>query len=215
MDLETQIKDLLAVFALSRDREITLFEVRFLVLASTRGKSEGCKQIHAWIVGRCWFSIRSRFRKVSCRDPDGLNLVDRLRNWRPFDGELQSSKEFRGNWLTSVAEIFEDFGLKPTSSGTYVLNASTAVKWIGLIATIFSLLNQMFEDEEQSTSEVLDSDRVQAVTIFMRALYAIFCNEELQDLFGLESLKMITPTRVTRIIHVSNEYADEDPGEFC
>lgn len=145
MDLETQIKDLLAVFALSRDREITLFEVRFLVLASTRGKSEGCKQIHAWIVGRCWFSIRSRFRKVSCRGPDGLNLVDRLRNWRPFVGELQSSKEFS---LRASRRHSNTLGLKPTSSATYILNESTAVKWIGLVATILNVLNQMFEEQE-------------------------------------------------------------------
>jgi hypothetical protein len=76
----------------------------------------------------------------------------------------------RGNWLKSVAEIFEDLGLNPTSSGTYILNASTAVKWIGLIAAILTVLNQMFEEEEHSTNKVLDPDRVQAVTIFMRAL---------------------------------------------
>jgi hypothetical protein len=161
--------------------------------------------------------MRARFQKVSCRGPDGLNLVDRLRNWRPFVGELQSSKEFRGKWLQSVAEIFEDFGLKPTSSGTYILNASTAVQWIGLIATILGVLNHIFEEQEQSMSMVLDSDRVQAVTVFMRALYAIFCNEELQDLFGLESLKMIKPTRVIRTRRGAHEYADdveEDSGEL-
>ena len=155
-------------------------------------------------------------QKISCKGPDGLNLVDRLRNWRPVVGELQSSKEFRGNWLKSVAEIFEDLGLNPTSSGTYILNASTAVKWIGLIATILTVLNQMFEEEEQSTSKVLDPDRVQAVTIFMRALYAIFSNEDLQDLFGLEPLKVITPTRVSWTIRGPHEDADslEDSGEL-
>ncbi|KIM35673.1 hypothetical protein M413DRAFT_326741 [Hebeloma cylindrosporum] len=167
------------------------------------------EQIHAWIVGRCWFSMRARFQKVSYRGPDGLNLIDRLRNWRPFVGELQSSKEFRGNWFKSVGEIFEDLGLKPTSPGTYTLNASTAVKWIGLIATILTVLNRMFEEEEQSTSKVLDSDRVQVVAIFTRALYAIFCNEELQDLFGLESLKMVTPTKGTW----PNLSADDDSDD--
>jgi len=74
----------------------------------------------------------------------------------------------------------------------------------------------MFEEEEESTSKVLDPDRVQAVTIFMRALYAIFCNEDLQDLFGLESLKMITPTRVSPAIRGPHEGADdlEDSGEL-
>ena len=154
-----QIKDLLTVFALSWDREITLFEVWFSLSHLPGVGIRRCKQVHAWIVGRCRFSIRTRFQKISCKGPDGLNLVDRLRNWRPVVGELQSSKEFRENWLKSVAEIFEDLGLNPTSSGRYILNASTAVKWIGLIATILTVLNQMFEEEEQSTSKVLDPDR--------------------------------------------------------
>lgn len=119
---------------------------------------------------------------LSCRRSDSLNFVNRLRNCRSFVGELQSSKEFRGNWLKSVPEIFEDLGLKLTSYGTYILNSSTTVKWIALIATILSVLNQMFEDEEQSTSEVLNSDRVLAVTIFMRVVYEIFCNKGLQNL---------------------------------
>lgn len=50
----------------------------------------------------------------------------------------------------------------------------------------------------------------------MRALYAIFSNEDLQDLFGLEPLKVITPTRVSWTIRGPHEDADslEDSGEL-
>lgn len=159
MDLEVQIKDPLTVFALSWNRQITLFEGGSRCHIYLESESEDANRFMLGSLDGAGSRYVPELQKISCKGPDGLNLVDGLGNWRPVVGELQSSKEFRGNWLKSVAEIFEDLGLNPTSSGRYILNASTAVKWIGLIATILTVLNQMFEEEEQSTSKVLDPDR--------------------------------------------------------
>jgi len=90
--------------------------------------------------------------------------------------------------------FFRNCDLNPTATGKYILNAATAPKWIGAIAKILGVLRQIFKDESKdSKSKFLNTDRVQGVTAFMYTLYAILFNREVQDLFGLNSLKEITP----------------------
>ena len=72
------------------------------------------------------------------------------------------------------------------------MNASTAPKWIGAIATILDVLRRVFKEESKdSTSKFLNELRVEGVDLFTYILYAIICNRELQDLFGLNSLREI------------------------
>lgn len=179
-------------------------------------------------MGRCWSSIHGRLTSLSYWGRDELNLVERLRKWRPAEGELQSSKEFEPNWPESVAIFFSYHDLKPAAPGKYIMNTSTAPKWIGAIATILDVLRRVFKEESKdSTSKFLNKLRVEGVSIFTYILYAIICNRELQDLFGLSSLREITPHVIPnpqpgesfaeesqRHVKQSFDAAEVDHGEF-
>jgi hypothetical protein len=165
-------------------------------------------------VGRCWSSIDGRVKSLSYWGTGEPDLVERLRKWRPAEGELQSSKEFEPNWPKSVATFFSYHDLKPTAPGKYIMNASTAPKWIGAIATILDVLRRVFKEESKdSTSKFLNKLRVEGVNIFTYILYAIICNRELQDLFGLNSLKEITPEYLAATHFNPNPQPGENSAE--
>ena len=77
---------------------------------------------------------------------DEPDLVECLRKWRPAKGE---SKEFKPSWLSdgSVALFFSLHDLNPTASGKYIMNTSTALKWIWAIANILDNLRRTFQVE--------------------------------------------------------------------
>jgi len=148
-------------------------------------------------VGRCWSSIYKRINKLSHWGGEEPDLVERLRKWRPAKGELQLTVEFEPHWPRSVATFFGHHDLNPTASGKYIINASTAPKWIGAIANLLDDLRRTFEDEwKHGKLASLTQHSVYAVSTYTYTLYVIFCNRELQDLFGLNSLKAITPDYV-------------------
>ena len=102
-----------------------------------------------------------------------------------------------------MAGFLDEHDLKPTSTGKYIMNASTAPKWIGFIASILDRLRQTFDDELKDSTMIqdgskkpdrkfLDKGRVEAVDSLTRVLYLIFGNRELQNLFGLDSLRKVT-----------------------
>ena len=107
--------------------------------------------------------------------------------------------EFEPHWPRSVATFFghHDLPVNPTASGKYIIDASTAPKWIGAIANLLDDLRQTFKDEwRHGKPASLTQHSVYAVSTYTFTLYVIFCNRELQDLFGLKSLKAITPDYV-------------------
>ena len=110
------------------------------------------------------------------------------------------------------------FDLNPTASGKYIINASTAPKWIGAIANLLDNLRQIFQYESKDSKEnVLNKVRVRAVSTFTYTLYMIFCIRELQDLFGLNSLKEITPEKNSPDGYCNNtakKSVEADQGEF-
>ena len=95
------------------------------------------------------------------------------------------------------------------------MNASTAPKWIGAIATILDVLRRVFKEESKdSTSKFLNELRVEGVDLFTYILYAIICNRELQDLFGLNSLREITPEYLAATHFIPNpQPGDSSPEE--
>lgn len=154
--------------------------------------SDFCKQVNKWIVGRCWSLMHSRVKKLSHWGRNEPDLIECLRKWQPAKGELQSSKEFDAYWPKSVKTFFGLCDLNLSASGKYIMNASTVPKWIEAI-TILLKLRKIFQDESKVIyEELLNKDRVSDVSVIAFTLYVIFCNEELQDLFGLYSLKEIT-----------------------
>jgi len=112
------------------------------------------------------------------------------------------------------------------------MNASTAPKWIGAITNLLDDLRQTFKDESKDGKpDFLTQHSVYAVSTYTYTLYVIFCNRELQDLFGLNSLKAITPDYVvtTHIVpsaqpeksspdgnrsNTENQSAEADHDEF-
>lgn len=108
------------------------------------------------------------------------------------------------------------------------MNASTAPKWIGFIASILDRLRQIFnaESKEPTTTiqngnkkterKFLDKGRVEAVVGLTRALDLIFINRELQNLFGLNSLRKITLRTLPKIhITPNSQLKKNSPDEYC
>jgi hypothetical protein len=141
-----------------------------------------------------------------------------------------------------MVKLLSEYDLKPASSGKYIMDASTAPKWIGFIASILDSLQQIFDDESKEPTMIsnvdekptkkmfFDKGRVEAVDAFTRMLYSISRNRELQRLFTLYSLKEIRPSTLGTISnhHLENEspecqnsiaaarsdVAEVDHGEF-
>jgi len=110
--------------------------------------------------------------------------------------------------------FFSYHDLKPTGPGKYIMNASMAPKWIGAIATILDVLRRVFKEESKdSTSKFLNKLWVEGVNLFTYILYAIICNRELQDLFGLNSLKEITPEYLAATHVIPNPQPGESSAE--
>jgi len=130
-------------------------------------------------------------------------------------------------------KLLSEYDLKPASSGKYIMDASTAPKWIGFIASILDSLQQIFDDEskeptmipnvdEEPTKKVFfDKGRVEAVNAFTRMFYSISRNRELQKLFTLYSLEEIRPSLENESPECQNstaaaraDVAEVDHGEF-
>jgi hypothetical protein len=121
-----------------------------------------------------------------------------------------------------MVKLLSEYDLKPASSGKYIMDASTAPKWIGFIASILDSLQQIFNDEskepmmipnvdEKPTKKMFfDKGRVEAVDAFTRMLFLISRNRELQRLFTLYSLEEIRPSTLGTI---SNHQLENESPE--
>lgn len=53
-----------------------------------------------------------------------------------------------------MVKLLSEYDLKPASSGKYIMDASTAPKWIGFITSILDSLQQIFDDASKEPTMI-------------------------------------------------------------
>ena len=132
--------------------------------------------------------------------------MTRLREWRPAEDELKSSKEFTVKWPGSVP-LFQEYGVIATA-GTYVLDRSTGPKWIQALADILDEVVRIMDEQSRSGEALLSDEAVKKVANYTRLVYLFLQVDELCGLFKLELFINITP--VGCLQHTD----DDDPIPF-